>query len=152
MTVLVGDLEAKSGVIERIKPDPAYFVRLRRRGKPVLESKLLAGYSKNTDTAVILNTSGAIAATLSLEEARIALQTKQGHTIIDNAEAIREVRDHKDTPPHVVVSAAKAHVEITGQAAPIRTESKSTSYNMIDAIITIDTNGVKAIESGEIQL
>ena len=112
------------------EPDPAYFLRLIKRGVRKGEAKVLAGYSKATKTTSILNTKVA-RLMQTTEEQRQALQTRPGHTLTDNAERLVEIADNPKTKAKDRIAAVSKHANILGHEAPQKQQIEQRSLSLI---------------------
>lgn len=138
---LVGK-DLRGGVSGSEKPDHEYFLALLKQGKPVKEAKIAAGFSPNTKTKAILAAKKTMLATRTPEdaatviearnimysstrEARDALATTPGHTFVDNANKLVEIRDDMQCPGNVAISAIKEHNSMMGNHAPIKSQVES---------------------------
>ena len=110
-----------------LKPhtDPEYYYRLRQRGKTHVVAAKMAGYSPNTQERYILQNKKVKAMVTSVDEMRRINQVRPGHTYLDNAETLQEIRDDKNVSDSVKIQAIKEHNQMHGYYAPKEIKSQN---------------------------
>ena len=113
-----------------LKPhtDPEYYYRLRQRGKTHAVAAKMAGYSPKTQERYIMQHKKIKAIVSSVDEMRKINQCRPGHTYLDNAETLQEIRDDEDVSENVRIAAIKEHNQMHGYYAP--KEIKSSNLHL----------------------
>ena len=134
--------------------DPAYFVRLISRGTPVKAAKIKAGYATTTKTSSILKHPKCMAAATTVEAARKIIQATPGHTFVDNAEVLVEIRDNPETPENVRVAAIKELSSIAGYHAPqqVMQQNKSISLHLYKELDSFEGEELEALANGDVSV
>jgi uncharacterized protein (UPF0147 family) len=108
----------------------------------------MAGYSPKTQRANILKTKKVTAAIQSIDEMRRLNAMRPGHTYLDNAEVLQEIRDDENVPENVRIQAIKEHNQMQGNYAP--KEIKTSNMHLIAELGIFNDVELDAFAEGDI--
>lgn len=124
----LGDESHNALMNKKQQTDPEYYYRLRQRGKTHQVAAKMAGYSPKTQERYIMSTKKIKAIVSSVDEMRRINQRRPGHTYLDNAEVLQEIRDDDSVSPGVRIQALKEHNAMHGYHAA--KELKSSNLHL----------------------
>ena len=126
-----------------LKPhtDPEYYYRLRQRGKTHAVAAKMAGYSPKTQERYIMQHKKIKAIVSSVDEMRKINQRRPGHTFLDDAETLVEIRDDESVNPTIRRQCAMDHSKLHGYEAP--KEIKSSNLHLHAELEDLEEDDLK---------